>query len=146
VNPGLFFLAFALVVAVVRHWAGRVSDWLGRPPVTAAGLVTAALALTTLALRQDAWGLTIGGALYGLGFGTAQPALMAWCVDLVDAADRGRAMGTYYTALELGISLGAVASGLSVTTVGFAPTFLATATAALVGAALSMLVRAPRAL
>jgi predicted MFS family arabinose efflux permease len=146
VNPGLFFLAFALVVAVVRHWAGRVSDWLGRPPVAAAGLVIAAAALTTLALRQDAWGLTIGGALYGLGFGTAQPALMAWCVDLVNAADRGRAMGTYYTALELGISLGAVASGFAVTAVGFGPTFLATATAALAGAALALVVRAPRTL
>jgi predicted MFS family arabinose efflux permease len=146
VNPGVFFLAFALVVATVRHWAGRVSDWLGRPPVAAVGLVLAATALTALALRQDVWGLTLGGALYGLGFGTAQPALMAWCVDLVDARDRGRAMGTYYTALELGIALGAMSSGLAVTAVGFTPTFLGTAAAALLGAGLSMLVRAPRAL
>jgi predicted MFS family arabinose efflux permease len=146
VNPGVFFLAFALVVAVVRHWAGRVSDWLGRPPVAAAGLVMAAAALVALAVRQDVWGLTIGGALYGLGFGTAQPALMAWCVDLVDARDRGRAMGTYYTALELGIALGAVASGLSVSAIGFTATFLGTATAAMLAAGLARFVRAPRAL
>jgi MFS family permease len=145
VNSGMFFLAFALVVAAVRHAAGRLSDQLGRRPVAAAGLLVAAAALVTLALRPDAWGLVLGGALYGLGFGAAQPALMAWCVDVVDPLARGRAMGTYYTAFELGIALGAIGSGLAVTAVGFAATFLGAAGAAVVGAALAATLRSPRA-
>ncbi|MBI4637377.1 MAG: MFS transporter [Candidatus Rokubacteria bacterium] len=138
VNPGLFFLVFALVVAVVRGRAGRLSDRLGRVPVTVGGLSLAALALLTLAVRQDLVGLAAAGALYGVGFGSAQPALMAWAVDSVERHDRGRAMGTYYTALELGIAIGAVGSGLAVGVVGFAGTFATAALMAAVGAGLAL--------
>jgi MFS family permease len=136
-NPGTFFLVFALVVALARHPAGRASDRLGRAPVAAAGLVGTAAALAVLAARPDLPGLVVAGALYGIGFGAAQPSLMAWCVDRVPATERGRAMGTYYTALELGIAAGAMSSGLAVDRFGFPPTFLGGAAAALAGAALA---------
>jgi MFS family permease len=112
VNGGLFFLVFALVVAAVRGHAGRMSDRAGRVPVAVAGLALAAAALVTLAMTRALPGLAAAGALYGVGFGAAQPALMAWCVDRAPPSDRGRAMGTYYTALELGIAGGAISSGL----------------------------------
>jgi MFS family permease len=142
VNPGVFFLVFALVVAGARQVAGVWSDRIGRAPIAMAGLVVTAIALGVLAARQDLVGLVLAGALYGAGFGAAQPALMAWCVDLVDAAERGRAMGTYYTALELGIAIGAMSSGLAVSSFGFPATFLGGAIAVLVAAALT--VRPPR--
>lgn len=138
VNPGLFFLVFALVVAIVRGHAGRLSDRLGRAPVAAAGLVLASVAVATIAFLHDATGLAVGGALYGLGFGTAHPSLMAWCVDAVDPRDRGRAMGTFYTALELGISIGAMSAGLAVSAIGFAPTFVLFALTVLAGAGLAL--------
>jgi MFS family permease len=137
-NPGLFFLVFAVVVAVVRGRGGRLSDRLGRAPVSAAGLVLGALGLGVLALTRSLGGLAAAGALYGIGFGAAQPALMAWSVDRVAPEDRGRAMGTSYTALELGIALGALSAGLAVSAVGFAPTFLAMAAVAAFGAALAL--------
>jgi len=137
-NPGLFFLVFALVVAAVRGRAGRLSDRHGRAPVAAVGLALAAAALGALALSRSAAGLVVAGALYGVGFGAAQPALMAWCVDRVAPGDRGRAMGTYYTALELGIAGGAMAAGLAVSAVGFAATFLAVAATAAAGALLAL--------
>ncbi|HEU5322610.1 MAG TPA: MFS transporter, partial [Methylomirabilota bacterium] len=126
-NPGLFFLFFALVVAVVRGKAGQLSDRLGRAPVAAAGLLFAGAGLVALALGRGAPGLGAAGVLYGVGFGAAQPALIAWCVDGAGPADRGRAMGTYYTALELGIAVGAMSSGLAVAALGFVPTFLGAA-------------------
>lgn len=134
VNPGLFFLAFALVVALVRGYAGRLSDRLGRVPVAVTGLLITGVALTVLAFTHGIAGLAVAGVLYGIGFGSAQPALIAWTVDGVPAADRGRAMGTYYTLLELGIAIGAMAAGFAVTAVGFAATFLAMAAVAVVGA------------
>lgn len=144
INSGLFFLVFALVVAAVRGHAGRVSDRLGRVPVAATGLALAAGALVMLALTRNVAGLAAAGALYGLGFGSAQPALMAWCVDRVGPQDRGRAMGTYYTALELGIAGGAMSSGLAIGAIGFAGTFLATAGAAVAGAVLALTARGIR--
>jgi predicted MFS family arabinose efflux permease len=81
----------------------------------------------------------MAGAVYGLAYGTAQPALMAWCVDGASASDRGRAMGTFYTALEVGIAIGAMSAGFAVARWGFVTTFLATAGLAWVGAALALL-------
>lgn len=138
VNPGVFFLVYALVLTLTRGPAGRLSDRLGRPPAAAAGLGLAALALAVLALSEGALALAVVGALYGLAGGIAQPALIAWCVDVVAPADRGRAMGTFFTALELAIAIGAMSSGLAVARWGFAATFLATAVVALAGVALAV--------
>jgi MFS family permease len=144
VNPGIFFLVYALVLTVTRGPAGRLSDRVGRVPAAATGLAVAAVALSVLALGTGATALAVVGALYGLAGGIAQPALMAWCVDVVPPGDRGRAMGTFFTALELGIAIGAMSSGLAVARWGFASTFLATAGVALAGAVLPLAVPRPR--
>lgn len=138
INPGLFFLVFALVVAAVRSHAGRLSDQIGRAPVAVAGLLLCAGALAALALTASATGVVGAGALYGIGFGSAQPALLAWCVDRVSPEDRGRAVGTYYTALELGIAAGAMATGLVVGVLGFAAAFFAIAGVVVLGAVLAL--------
>ena len=143
VNPGVFFLVFALTTTLARGPAGRLSDRRGRPAVAATGLVFAGLALVLLALSQGVVGLAAAGAFYGLAYGVAQPALMAWCVDGAAPGDRGRAMGTFYTALEVGIAIGSMTSGLAVARWGFVTTFLATAGIAWAGAALALFGRLP---
>lgn len=144
-NAGIFFLVYALSLTAARGPAGRLSDRFGRRGVATAGLLLAALALVVLARSEDGLALAVSGALYGVAAGIAQPAVTAWCVDLAAPADRGRALGTFYTALELGIAIGAMASGVAVTQWGFAVTFLATAGVALVGAALAVTLERPRA-
>lgn len=144
INPGVFFLVYAAVLTVARGPAGRLSDRVGRAPVAAAGLALAAAALVILALGEGLIGLALAGALYGLAFGAAQPALMAWCVDGAAPGDRGRAMGTFFTALELGIALGAMSSGLAVARWGAPAMFLANAAVALAGAALALGARRAR--
>jgi len=138
VNPGVFFLVLALVVAVARGWAGLMSDRIGRAPVAAAGLVLVAAALATLAAGGGLMVLVLAGVLYGTGFGAAQPALMAWAVDLVTPAERGKAMGTYYTALELGIAAGAIGFGMVLSRSSFPVMFLGAGALALTGAALAL--------
>jgi predicted MFS family arabinose efflux permease len=138
-SPGVFFLVFALTTTLARGPAGRLSDRRGRRIVAASGLFFAAVALVLLALSRDVVGLGAAGAVYGLAYGTAQPALMAWCVDGAAPADRGRAMGTFYTALEVGIAIGSMSSGLAVARWGFVLTFLGTAAIAGAGGALALL-------
>ncbi|OGL29511.1 MAG: hypothetical protein A3G44_07895 [Candidatus Rokubacteria bacterium RIFCSPLOWO2_12_FULL_73_47] len=118
-NPGLLFTVFALAGLAVRWLAGRLADRLGRRAVVAPALVLAGLGLAVLAQARSAGGLVVAGAIYGLGFGAAQPALMAMTADRVPPEERGRAMGTLYTAWELGIMTGAVGLGLLVGLVGF---------------------------
>jgi MFS family permease len=138
INPGLFFLAFALTIVAARGPAGRLSDRVGRAPVAAAGLLLAAAALVALAFSDSAAALMLAGAVYGVAYGTTQPALIAWCVDDVGEHDRGRAMATFYSALEIGIAIGAMSSGLAVARWGFTTTFLATAGVAAAGAVLAL--------
>jgi MFS family permease len=128
-------------VLLARGVAGRISDRAGRPPVALAGGLFLASALAAVAAFPAAWAIPIAGALYGLGFGTTQPALMAWCVDLVPPGERGKAMGTFYTALEFGIAAGAIAFGWIVAAIGYRHAFLAGAGLALAGAALAALPR-----
>ena len=134
VNPGVFFLIFAVAITVVRGPAGRLSDRIGRRPVAAAGLSCAALAMVLLALSYGVWGLAAAGGVYGLAYGITQPALIAWSVDSVPEGERGRAVGTYHTAFELGIVIGATLAGLVIARWGNAATFLGTAAVAGAGA------------
>ena len=45
--------------------------------------------------------------------------------DGVAPGQRGRAMGTIFTALELAIAVGSIAAGLAIAAIGFAMTFVA---------------------
>src|SRR2546427_285587 len=138
VNPGLFFFVFALVVTAVRNYAGQLSDRFGRVVVAVGGLVLAATALAGLALTSGATSLMAAGALYGVGFGGLTTAPPAWGVDVVGAANPGLAMGTYYTALELGLGLGSLGARFGVEAVGFAVTFLSPPATTLPGAVLAV--------
>ena len=136
-NPGVFFLVYALALTVARQPAGKMSDRHGRAPVAAAGLAVIAGALVIVALSESGAGLIAAGIVYGIGQGIAQPALVAWSVDGAPATERGRAVGTFYTALELGIAVGGIAAGVSVARAGYAPTFFACAVLVLVAAVIA---------
>jgi MFS family permease len=137
-NSGIFFVVYALALTVVRRPAGRLSDRRGRAPVVVAGLVVLAGALVVLAFAESMASLVIGGIVYGAGHGVAHTTLIAWAADGVPAGQRGRAMGTLYTALELAIAIGAMTAGIAVAYAGFAATFLAAAAIALGTAVLTV--------
>jgi predicted MFS family arabinose efflux permease len=134
---GIFFTVMAVVVVLTRWAAGGLSDRVGRPPVAAAGAFCAAAALGIIAWRADPGILAVAGALYGLGLGPTQPSLVAWCVDRAGPAARGRAMGTFYTALELGIATGAIGAGWLLARTGYEAVFLAAAGLALAAGTLA---------
>jgi MFS family permease len=111
-NIGPFFTAFALSAVVVRGLAGRLADRVGRRMVAAPSLGLAAGALLVLAGADATSEFIAAAVLLGLGFGAAQPAILAMTADRVPPEARGRALGTLYTALELAIGGGAVLLGL----------------------------------
>ena len=66
-----------------------------------------------LGLASELWILWAGGILFGMAYGMNSPALFAWVTDLSDDSNRGRAFGSLYIAMELGIGLGAIISGFT---------------------------------
>lgn len=137
-SAGLFFTVMACAIIVSRGLGGGLSDRLGRAPVAAAGALAVVAALVVVALGEGGWTPVVAGGLYGLGFGVTQPALIAWCVDLVGVTERGKAMGTFYTALELGIAAGQIGAGFLVGPMGYRGVFLASAAVAALGGGLAL--------
>lgn len=137
-NPGTFYSVFALAVLAVRAKAGRVSDLKGRAAVIVPGMAVAAVAFVVLGLTAGPLGVLAGAAVYGIAFGSVQPALMALTADRVPPAERGKAMGTFYTAWELGVSTGSTGSGLLLRIVDFPLMLLASAAFPAAGVLLSL--------
>jgi MFS family permease len=143
-NPGLFFTVYAAAMLLVRSKAGEISDRHGRAVVILPGMLIAAVSLVVLALAPGPAGILAGGAIFGIAFGMAQPTLMALVVDRVSPAERGKAMGTFYVAWELGVAAGAAGSGWLLNSIDFEMLFLVAAAAPFAGAFLALRARASR--
>lgn len=136
-NVGAFFTVFALALAAVRTPAGGLSDRYGRLAVTGPGMIAVAAAVTAIGFTGSLLPLLGLAALYGAGFGTVHPALLALTADRARPEERGRGMATMLTAWELGISLGSVLMGLLQAS-SFTAMFLAAGAVAGLGALLCL--------
>jgi MFS family permease len=143
-NPGFFFTAFAMAMLLVRAKAGALSDRYGRAAAILPGMLLTGLSFLVLGTTSGAVGVLVGAVVLGLGFGSAQPALMALTTDRVPPEERGKAMGTFYFAWELGIASGAAVSGWLLGVTGFGTLFTLGAAIPCVGAALTFATRTPR--
>ncbi|MCM3109570.1 MFS transporter [Lederbergia lenta] len=113
VNSGAFYLVYAATLVLVRPLVGKLSDQFSETFVIVPGLVITVLALIALSFSTGLFGVLVSAALYGIGFGSAQPALQAATIRLVHPARTGVANAsiTTATATDLGIGLGAIALG-----------------------------------
>lgn len=111
-NKGVFFIVFTVSSLLVRFIAGKLSDRYGRTKVIVVGLSLLIIALLSIGYFNTESGLLIGAGLYGLAMGVVTPAIQAWTIDLSLPGKKGKAMATMYIALEAGIGLGALLSGL----------------------------------
>lgn len=132
-NPGLFFIVFAASLILTRTIAGRASDSFGRSAVIIPGIVIFALSTAALAFADNLTLLLLAAVLFGAGYGSVQPALMALAADRVDISRRGVAMGYFSAALELGIGIGGMVMGTVAQLAGFTGMYLVTGAIAVIG-------------
>ncbi|MBS3966218.1 MAG: MFS transporter [Truepera sp.] len=111
VNPAAFFLTFAAALALSRPLAGKLSDRYGEVSVIVPAVVIKILALLTLSFSTGLFGVLVAAVLYGIGFGSAQPALHAAIIRLARPDRRGAANASFGSAADLGIGLGAIMLG-----------------------------------
>ncbi|UOF89555.1 MFS transporter [Fodinisporobacter ferrooxydans] len=112
VNSGTFFLIYAVTLVLARPFAGKLSDKYGEAFVIVPSLIITVLALAVLLFSSGLFGLIVSAILYGIGFGSAQPALQAATVRLVPVDRTGVANASFTTATDLGIGLGAMILGV----------------------------------
>lgn len=123
-NPGIFFTVFAVTLIIIRVLAGKLSDIKGRRFVLVPGMILVTLGLWLLSTADSLWIFLASALLYGLGFGSVHPALMALLVDRVSVQGRGAAMGTFSAAFDLGIGVGSILLGIVLQFAGFTVMYL----------------------
>lgn len=111
-NKGVIFTFLTVASLIIRLIGGKASDRYGRKPVLRVSSLMIAVAMLTIAFADSKWVLLAGVSLYGLGQGTTSPTLLAWATDLSDTHHKGRGIASLYIFMELGIGIGAFASGL----------------------------------
>jgi len=112
INKGSFFIAFTVASVFVRIIAGKLSDRYGREIVLKIGLLILIVALFSVGFLDSKNGLLFGALIYGLAMGVLSPTINAWTIDLSNPLTKGKSIATMYIALEAGIGLGALFSGL----------------------------------
>ncbi|MBM6383863.1 MAG: MFS transporter [Paenibacillus sp.] len=112
VNSGTFFLIYAATLALSRPIAGKLSDRIGEVAVIVPALIITMAALLVLSFSTSLFGVLCSAVLYGIGFGSAQPALQAITLRMAPKERQGAANAFFSTATDLGIGLGAILLGL----------------------------------
>ncbi|PGZ47177.1 hypothetical protein A6E21_24375 [Bacillus cereus] len=123
---GLMMGMFTIAAVEIRPIIGGMLDQYGRRSFTIFGLIffgltmysynlattIILLAIVVLTLSNGLMGVMIAAILYGIGFGSAQPALQAAMLTIVDSSKRGVANASFFTEFDLGIGLGAILLGV----------------------------------
>ncbi|WNR46411.1 MFS transporter [Paenibacillus roseipurpureus] len=110
-NVGFFFFCNASMVLLVRPITGVLFDRKGPEWVLLPGAAFTITGLLLLSYANSNLSLAIAALCYGVGFGSIQPALQAWTISRAAPDRRGAANGTFFSANDLGIGLGAMVLG-----------------------------------
>lgn len=125
-TAGLFFTVLAITMLVSRPLAGTIVDRKGRSGydlTVFSGLATIIASMIIVAQTSSLWQLIAGGILFGIGFGSVQPTMLALCINSVPSVRRGAANATYWTAFDIGIAFGSVLWGIIANYFGYVVMF-----------------------
>jgi len=130
---GLYFTVYALSTGIVRPFTGAFSDRVGRVAIAVPSAFLTALGVVVFMLVGDLQGFLLAGALLGFGMGAAMSVLFALAVDTIKPQLRGQGVAVSGTAVDTGISFGAIGMGPVAMQGGYAAAFGATAAVVVAG-------------
>ncbi|MEH7176986.1 MFS transporter [Neobacillus vireti] len=107
-----FFFISAASGLLVRVISGKMFDRYGAGVVVIPfGVITIAGFIVLIAAQNDLQFL-LAGFLYGSGIGAIFPALMTWCLNLVEVYERENAMASFFNFFDFGLGGGAIILGI----------------------------------
>jgi MFS family permease len=101
-SPGLFFLLYAAVNAASRMGGGSLSDRYGRAIVVIPTLSLFAVGLLIYSFTGSLATMVAAALAIGLGFGMANPAILAQLLDRARPGRQGRVIGGFNFCYQLG--------------------------------------------
>jgi predicted MFS family arabinose efflux permease len=133
-GAGLAFGAFAFTALVLRPFAGRLSDTVGRRPLLLGGALLCAAAMLTTAVVQSLALVVVLRLVLGVAEAAFFVASFAAIADLAPASRLGEALSYGSLGLYLGLALGPPLAEFLVGTLGFTAAWSAAALLALLAA------------
>ncbi|MDT3425834.1 MFS family permease [Paenibacillus forsythiae] len=126
-NVGWFFLCNALMVMLVRPFAGQLFDRKGHRTVLIPGGLMVLIGLLLLSAADSMTVLLLSSVCYGAGFGTLQPSLQAWTINRSHPQKRGAASGAFFNSMDVGIAGGSLSLGIIASQASYAVMYRASA-------------------
>jgi MFS family permease len=111
-TAGAVIAAFGAGAFASQPLGGWMADRFGRRFTLVTGMVATAASLLVLGAVQPIWALAPAAVAAGLSIDLYRPAVAALVADLVSPADRPRAFGLLYWAVNLGVSIAGVLGGV----------------------------------
>ncbi len=123
-NVPVFFFVYALSMTVSRPFIGMASDRIDRRAVPAPLMAVCAAGVAILALSPGLPAAVVSAIVCGVGFGSLQPTLLVLVVEATDARERGAALATFMSSVDVGIAVGSTALGMVAQVAGYRWVFL----------------------
>lgn len=124
-DPEAFFIFFAAGVAVVRLLVGKIMDRKGPSGIVSLGIILTIAGLVLLRYTDTFWLFMICGVLVGMGNGLVMPTVQTMALNIVPLESRGAANATFFSAIDLGIGVGAITLGYLAEILGYRMMFFA---------------------
>lgn len=122
-----YFFMYALFLLISRIFAGKIYDTKGHLYVYPPGALLIVIAMLLLAWLPNTFVMLVAASLYGLGFGSVQPALQAWSVSRASQNRKGMANATLFSFFDLGVGAGAIVFGQLAGVFGYGSIYIASA-------------------
>jgi MFS family permease len=119
----IYLTALAVVILVIRPFAGRLGDRWGYRRVFIPCLILICAGLALLAVGGTRVWMIASAIVFGIGFGTAYPVYVGYVMQGVDGDRRGAAFGAILAAFDTGIGTGSTSMGWLIQHYGFASAF-----------------------
>ncbi len=123
-NSSLFFLFYSLALSASRFLLGKVFDREGPRGLMTWCMMLLVIGFPLLAMAKNEWMFYISAVIIGFGNGMIVPSFQSMINNLADAAHRGAANSTLYTAIDLGMSVGMITAGIIAQHISLAAIFL----------------------
>jgi MFS family permease len=128
------FDAFGFTYIGVRLFIGNVPDRLGPRQVAFWSAIVEAAGLVIVALATNLVTVIIGGLVIGAGLSLLFPALALIVINAAPDSQRGAALGAFTSFWDLGIAVGAPASGLIASLTNYTDIYYVMAACAVISA------------
>lgn len=111
-NSSLYFLIFSIGIGAARLTAGKVFDRSGPRKLLTICILLLIAGFPLLAMAKNQVLFYLSAIIIGFGNGVIFPTFQSMVNNLADAAHRGAANSTLYTAVDLGMGMGMILAGI----------------------------------